>query len=102
MRAVAEGRADLAAIDAVTWRMLERWEPEVTAALAVIGRTGLSPGLSFATAAADPAPHLEAVSEAIAALDAGSRDALGLRGVRHLPESAYLDLPPAPEAVAAA
>ena len=101
VRAVAEGRADLAAIDAVTWRMIERWEPEAARALRVIGRTGASPGLSFATAARDPAPHREAVSEAIGALDAASRDALGLVGVVALPERAYTDLPPAPAAVPA-
>ena len=94
-RAVAEGRADIAAIDAVTWRMLERWEPFVTG-LSVIGRTGTAPGQSFATAAADPAPHLEAVTEAVAALDPASREVLGLRGVHALPEDAYTGLPPAP------
>ncbi len=95
-RAVAEGRADLASIDAVTWRMLERWEP-FAASLRVIGRTGVSPGLTYVTAAADPAPHFEAVAEAIAGLDATSRETLGLLGVVRLPESAYADLPPAPE-----
>ena len=101
VRAVAEGRADLAAIDAVSWRMIERWEPAAAHALRVIGRTGASPGLSFATAARDPEPHFEAVSEAIAALDATSRDALGLVGIHRLPESAYTGLPPAPEAAQA-
>ena len=96
VRAVAEGRADLAAIDAVSWRMLERWEPELAGALRVIGRTGTSPGLSFATAAEDPAPHREAVAEAVERLDPASRATLGLVDVRVLPESAY-DLPLAPE-----
>ena len=100
-RAVAEGRADLAAIDAVTWRMFERWEP-VAARLRVIGRTGASPGMTFITAADDPAPHREAVAEAVAALDPDARDLLGLTGVHLLPESAYARLPPAPEAVRAA
>ena len=95
-RAVAEDRADLAAIDAATWRMFERWEP-IAADLRVIGRTGVSPGLTYVTAATDPAPHFEAVAEAIAALDAASRETLGLRGVCRLPESAYADLAPAPE-----
>lgn len=97
-RAVAEGRADLAAIDAVSWRLIERWDGAIAASLRVVGRTGASPGISFATAAADPAPHLEAVSEAVAALDPASRATLGLQGVRRLPERAYADLPPAPEA----
>lgn len=100
-RAVAEDRADIAAIDAVTWQMLERWEPFV-AALEVIGRTGTAPGQSFVTAAADPSPHREAVSEAVAALAPEHRTVLGLRGVHPLPESVYTSLPPAPEAVRAA
>lgn len=96
-RAVAEERADLAAIDAVTWRMIERWDGEIAGALQVIGRTGSSPGLTFATAASDPAPHLEAVSEAIAELDPASRAVLGIAGVHRLPERAYADLPLPPE-----
>ena len=100
-RAVAEDRADIAAIDAVTWRMLERSEP-FTRGLAVVGRTGTSPGQSFATAARDPAPHREAVAEAIAALAPSDRETLGLVALHPLPESAYTDLPPAPDAVRAA
>lgn len=97
-RAVAEGRADLAAIDAVSWRMIERWDAGIAGALRVIGRTDPSPGLSYVTAAEDPAPHLEAVAEAIDALDAASRRTLGIAGVHRLPEGAYADLPlpPAP------
>ena len=100
-RAVAEGRADLAAIDAVSWRMFERWEP-IARDLVVIGRTGGSPGMTLVTAAADPAPHREAVAEAVATLDAPTRALLGLTGVHLLPESAYADLPQAPEATRAA
>jgi ABC-type phosphate/phosphonate transport system substrate-binding protein len=96
-RAVAEGRADIAAIDAVSWRMFERWEP-FAGTLEVIGRTGTSPGQSFVTAAHDPMPHREAVAEAVAALDPASREVLGLRGVHVLPEEDYTGLPPAPRA----
>ena len=101
VRAVAQGRADLAAVDAVSWRMFLRWEP-AAAEVAVIGRTGSSPGMTFVTAAADPTPHREALARAVADLDPGSREVLGLRGVHLLPESAYTALPLPPEAARAA
>ncbi len=93
LRAVAEGRADIAALDAVTWRMLERWEP-LAARVRIIGRTGPSPGQSFITRAGeDPAPYRAALAEALAALPAADALTLGLRAVIPLPESRYLDLP---------
>lgn len=97
LRAVAEGRADLAAIDAVTFRNCRRWEPAAVR-LRVIGRTFASPGQSFITRAGeDPLPYRAAISDAIAALAPGDRDALGLKGIVVLPEAAYdLPLPPAP------
>ncbi len=101
VRAVAEGRADLAGIDAVTWGMLARWEP-AAARLRVIGRTVATPGMTFVTAgAADPLPYREALEEAVAALPAGPRAALGLRGIAVLPDAAYeRPLPPPPVLVA--
>ena len=92
MKAVADGRADLAAIDAMTWRMLQAWEPQA-AELRVIGRTGLSPGMTFITANTnDPAPIKSALTTAIAALSPEHAQTLGLRGIVELPDSAY-DLP---------
>jgi ABC-type phosphate/phosphonate transport system substrate-binding protein len=104
LAAVAEGRADLAAIDAVTFRNLTRWEPAARA-VRVIGRTHPSPGMTFITAPGrDPAPYFDAIAQAIAALDPASRDTLGLRAIIALPPSAYdfpLPLPPElPENVA--
>ena len=97
MAALAEGRADLATIDAVTWRMAERWEP-VAQRLRVIGTTGASPGISFITRKGeDPAPYFDAITEAIAGLDAGARQATGLCGIVRLPLQDYdLPLPPNP------
>lgn len=48
-RAVAEGRADLASIDAVTWALLETIEPELTRQLHVIGHGPLVPCLPLVT-----------------------------------------------------
>ena len=102
-RAVAEGRADLAAIDAVTWRLLTRHEGW-TAALQVIDATPPTPGLPLVTRAGhDPAPLAAAVAHAIAALAPSDADALGLRGLARIPTEAYLamPLPPSPAAYAA-
>lgn len=98
-RAVAHGAADVASIDAITWRMLEQWLPEA-AELQVIGRSHVTPGQSFITAGGnDPEPLRAALQEAITALPDESRDRLGLRGFVTHPESAY-DFPIAPPPVA--
>ncbi|WP_296418979.1 phosphate/phosphite/phosphonate ABC transporter substrate-binding protein [Pseudooctadecabacter sp.] len=89
LRAVAEGRADLAAIDAVTWAQQLTWEPQARD-LAVIGRTGLSPAQTFVTAKGrDPVPIRAALADAIDTLDAAHKDALRLYGFVTLPASAY-------------
>lgn len=102
LRAVAEGRADLAALDAITLRNLIRWDP-IAAAVKVIGRSHATPGMTFITRPAqDPAPYRAAIAAAIAGLADAHRDALGLRAIVALPDSAYdIPLPPTPEAVAA-
>lgn len=101
IRAVAEGRADLAAIDAITWRMLQAWDP-LAQRLRVLDRTASSPGQSFITRAGqDPAPYREAIMEAIRALPAPEAELLGLRAIVALPPSAYdRPLPPVPDVTA--
>lgn len=97
--AVAEGRADLAALDAVTWEMLHRWEP-AAARLRVIAATGPTPGLPYIAApGADAEAGFAAVAEAIAGLSADDRDRLQLRGIVRIAPEAYLAVPtpPAPE-----
>jgi ABC-type phosphate/phosphonate transport system substrate-binding protein len=53
IRAVAEGRAEAAAIDAVVWDMARRFEP-AAAALEVVGWTGEAPTPPFVTSALRP------------------------------------------------
>jgi ABC-type phosphate/phosphonate transport system substrate-binding protein len=96
--AVAEGRADIAAIDAVTWRMICRWDA-VAASLRVVAATEPTPGLPYiARAGADAAALRAAVAAAIAGLDPADRAATGLRGLAMIPAADYLALPvpPAP------
>ena len=101
--AVAEGRADLAAIDAQTWRLARR-HGAVPEGLREIARTDPVPGLPLIAAAGrDPARLAEAVRAAIAALAPPDREALALAGLVRIPPEAYLALPipPSPEAYAA-
>ncbi len=98
VHAVAQGLADIAAIDAVSWGTFARWEP-VAAQVRVIGRTAMTPGMSFVTAAGrDPAPLRAAVTAAIADLPVAERELLGLRAIVPLPPSAYdISLPATPD-----
>jgi ABC-type phosphate/phosphonate transport system substrate-binding protein len=100
MRAVARGEADLAAIDAVTWRLLRDRDP-AAGALRVLDRTAPTPGLPCITARGQDAPAIAAaLAEAGERMPAGARDVLGLRGVAAIPSASYLALPipPLPEA----
>ena len=90
--AVAVGRADIAAIDARTWQMLEEEGCPSAARLAVIGATDAAPGMTLITRHPDPAAIRAAVAGALAALNTGLRARLGLRGVVDLPDASY-DLP---------
>jgi ABC-type phosphate/phosphonate transport system substrate-binding protein len=96
-RAVAEGRAAIAAIDAVTWRFYRDHFPAEAARLRVIGHTAPTPGLPLITSRArPPAPLARAVSGAIASLGPADRAALGLRGLVSIPAEAYLAVPTPP------
>jgi ABC-type phosphate/phosphonate transport system substrate-binding protein len=89
MLAVAAGRADLAAIDGVTWRMLQAWEPRA-AEVCVIDRTAASPGMTFVTANTnDPEPIRAALCAAIADLAPDHAETLGMIGLAVLPDRAY-------------
>ncbi len=92
--AVAEGRADLAAIDAVTWRLALRYLPTLTDEVRVIGHTAPTPGLPLITRAGrDPEPLFAAVAEAIRDLPEADRDVLGLHGIVAIPADDYLAVP---------
>lgn len=93
-RAVAEGRADIAAIDAVTWRLVQAFRPEIARKLRVATRTEPTPGLPLITAPnRDPAPIATAVRAAIAAMPPADRSPLGLSGLIDIPSAAYLSVP---------
>jgi ABC-type phosphate/phosphonate transport system substrate-binding protein len=64
--AVAVGEADVAAIDCVTFALLQRLRPAVTRPLRVLAWTAPSPGLPLITAVATSAGARAAVSRALA------------------------------------
>lgn len=95
--AVADGRADLAALDAVTWILIKR-ETSLGARLRVLLSTRPTPGLPLITARGrDPGPLFIAINSAISALSARDRARLLLKGIVAIPETDYLaePLPPA-------
>lgn len=92
--AVAEGRADMAAIDAVTWRLMQAHRPGMAARLTVIARTAPTPGLPLITARGRDAPLIaRVVRAAILELPDADRNSLGLKGLAAIPASEYLAVP---------
>ena len=69
IRAVAEGGADLAAIDCRSWALALEHEPAARA-LRVIGWTAERPGLPFITSRHTPAPLRARLTDALVALGA--------------------------------
>ena len=95
--AVAEGRADIAGIDALTLMLMGENDPELVARLQVIDTTVPTPALPFITASnRDPAPIADAVRTAITRLSAADRRALHINGLVDIPAAAYLDIPTPP------
>ncbi|MCZ4353486.1 PhnD/SsuA/transferrin family substrate-binding protein [Roseovarius aestuarii] len=101
-RAVAAGRADIAALDAVTWRNIERFEPSA-AALRVLEWTAPTPGLPLISALGNDASLIfTAVKRAIVDLDDTNKSLLGITGIVAIPKAAYLEIPNPDESTASA
>lgn len=92
--AVADSRADLAAIDALTWELLLQYEP-FAARLREIARTQPpTPVLPYITAKTnDAAVFFRVTAAAIAGLSAADKVTLHLKGLIAIPASAYLAVP---------
>lgn len=100
-RAVAEGQADIAALDGVTWRLMQEHEA-LPKRLRVLCWTQESPGLPLITAKQQEAGTIRAaVVQAMDALDEIDRAALGLRGLVDIPKAAYLSVSNPPESAGA-
>lgn len=95
-KAVADGAADMAGIDVVTWTLLQEHDP-VAKRLKVIARTTPTPGLPLITAQGrDTAPIADAFRTAIAELAPDDRAALHIKGLIDIPTHTYLTVPNPP------
>ena len=95
-RMVADGRADIASIDAVTWTMIRRWDAHAKD-LRVLTRSEPSPALPFITSIRNnPAPIQSALVDAIHGLSAEDQEALCLVDVTYIPFEQYVSLPVPP------
>lgn len=90
---VANGTADIAAIDAVTWAMIETYD-SFSNDLHVISRTTPTPGLPYiAAAGADKAKLFSAIQTTISALPAETRNLLQIKGIVSISADKYLEIP---------
>lgn len=88
---VADGGADFAGLDALTWAMLAVEDPALTKRLRVLATTAPTPALPFITAKHRAASAIfAAISTALATLNAADREILHLRGLLSIPSDAYL------------
>ena len=97
MRAVAEGRADVAAIDVIAWGLARVWRPELAKRLAVRAATPAAPGLPLITAGTRPDQAVEdlraTLREALAAPEAAAaRAAMMLKDAVALSDQDYAPL----------
>ena len=91
-RAIAEECADITAIDAVSWRLMEKYEG-FTDDLRVLGWTKPTPGLPYiAGPSADRLPTFNAVKTAISQLNDEDRKLLGIKGLIYIPQQDYLSI----------
>lgn len=94
MQLVHERKAEVAAIDCVSYALARRTRPEIAAGLAVIAHGPPAPALPYVTAAGRPPNEVAQLKRALAAAAAdptlaGTRDALFLSGLEFLPADAY-------------
>ncbi|MFT4727283.1 MAG: ABC-type phosphate/phosphonate transport system substrate-binding protein [Granulosicoccus sp.] len=100
-KAVAEGTADIASIDAVTWRFIQRYE-HFAGKLQVLEWTDPTPGLPLITALRhNPDGVFTALSNAFNNLYESDKMLLGIKGFVKIPANDYLAIanPPLPECV---
>ncbi|RZV46696.1 MAG: hypothetical protein EX269_06565 [Acidimicrobiales bacterium] len=90
--AVAQGKAELAAIDAVSWRLMERYD-DVTTDLRVAFWSKPTPGLPYIAApGVDVVSLRAAIESALQQLTPTDRDALGIVGLERISPQLYLDM----------
>jgi ABC-type phosphate/phosphonate transport system substrate-binding protein len=90
---VAAGSADIAALDAISWRHVQAYDLSADQ-LRVVAWTAPTPGLPYiASKQVDRQDLFEAIDLAVKALSTEAKDKLGLKGLEYIPSSVYLALP---------
>jgi ABC-type phosphate/phosphonate transport system substrate-binding protein len=97
VRAVADGSADVAAIDCVSYAHIRRFYPELTARLRILDWTPSSPGLPYVTARGCHASVVSALRAALALVLADPalatvREALELTGIDFKVDEDYVEV----------
>ena len=103
--AVRSGKADFAAVDALTFLLWTAHAPDAARAIDAFAQTDRTPALPYITARSrDPDPVAQAVSHAIDAMSTDDTAALRLRGLVQIPSAQYLavPIPPTPDDLRAA
>jgi ABC-type phosphate/phosphonate transport system substrate-binding protein len=96
-KAVSDGRADIASLDAVSWRNIETYE-QCADSLRVLEWTSPTPGLPFITAKGNnPATIFGAIQKAISELSPGDKSSLGIEGIAKIPKEEYLSISNPPQ-----
>lgn len=96
-KAVAQGHADIASLDAVSWRNIEKYE-DFASKLRVIDWTAPTPGLPLITAKGNQANEVfKAVQTAITQLGDADRADLGINSIVKIPKDVYLAVLNPPE-----
>ncbi len=92
-RAVAQGKAEIAAVDALTWTLIKRFD-DIARDLRVLTQTPATPTLPYITALGRDAGKMRAaIGVAIETLDPKDKNLLGLKGITQIPAEDYLALP---------
>ncbi len=92
-QAVAEGQADFASLDALTWLLIQRYD-NFASDLVEITRTEPTPALPFITSKTTVSKRLlDAMAAAAAKLTEKDRETLHLKSVISLPAAEYLAVP---------
>jgi ABC-type phosphate/phosphonate transport system substrate-binding protein len=92
-RMVAQGAADLAALDALSWRFIQRYDG-FAPSLRVVSHTSPTPSLPFITSLKqDSARIYAALDSAISALNPNEKNTLSLYGLIPHKAAVYLALP---------
>mgnify|MGYP006154996919 CR=1 FL=1 len=91
---VANGLADIAALDAVTWKLIERHDAFASALRIVECTKPTTPVLPFITSMSGDANALfTAIEAAIEGLTSEEKDCLCLKGIMKIPPEEYLSVP---------